>query len=86
VAAGCKGCHVEAGESVAPSLRGLYGGEVQLEGGVTVVADEEYLRESILSPGAKLVEGYREIMPEFQGLLTEDQVDALIAYLRTLAD
>ena len=85
VASGCKGCHEDAGESIAPSLVGLYGRDVLLEGGDTVLAGEDYLRESILFPSARLVEGYAPIMPGFQGLLTDEQVDELIAYIRSLA-
>jgi len=85
-ASGCSGCHVEPGGAVAPSLLGLYGSEVLLEDGETVVADEAYLRESIVSPGTKLVSGYQRLMPEFQGLLTDEQVDALIAYIRSPGD
>jgi cytochrome c oxidase subunit 2 len=76
---------VEADRVVAPRLEGLYGDEVRLEGGETVVADEAYLRESILLPGARIVDGYPAIMPEFQGKLAADEVDALIGYIRSLA-
>ncbi len=86
VASGCRECHVEAGGAVAPRLEGLYGEEVRLEGGETVVADEAYLRESIVLPGARIVDGYQALMPEFQGILTADQVDAVISYIRSLAD
>jgi cytochrome c oxidase subunit 2 len=86
MASGCRGCHMEAGGAAAPRPEGLYGEDVRLEGGEIVVADEAYLRESILRPGAKIVEGYPGRMPESRGILTADQVDALIIYVRSLAD
>jgi cytochrome c oxidase subunit 2 len=79
---GCSGCHSEAAGAKAPRLEGLYGTEVRLESGEVVLADEAYLRESILLPRAKLVDGYPPIMPEFQGRLTETQLDGLIEYIR----
>jgi cytochrome c oxidase subunit 2 len=70
----------------APSLEGVYGSEVDLEGGETVVADEAYLRESILSPGAKIVRGYQPIMPDFSSQLSEAEVEALVGYIRALGE
>jgi cytochrome c oxidase subunit 2 len=78
---GCVDCH-EAGH--APSLQGLFGQPVLLSDGSTVVADENYLRESILSPSAKIVAGYQPIMPSFNGRLSEDDILALIAYLQSI--
>jgi cytochrome c oxidase subunit 2 len=78
---GCVDCH-EAGH--APSLQGLFGQPVLLSDGSTVVADENYLRESILSPSAKIVAGYQPIMPSFNGRLSEDDILALIAYIRSI--
>jgi hypothetical protein len=53
---------------------------------VVVVADDTYLRDSILNPAARVVDGYQPIMPTFKGLLSEDQVMSLIAYIKTLDD
>jgi len=78
---GRKGRHGER----APTLAGVYGRHVQLADGSTIVADEEYLRESILNPGAKIVAGFEPIMPIFQGQVDEEGVLALIAYIRSLA-
>jgi cytochrome c oxidase subunit 2 len=64
---------------------GLYGSKVRLQGGQTVVADDNYLRESILDPKTKIVEGYGPDMPVFQGLVNEEQVLQLIAYIKSLA-
>jgi cytochrome c oxidase subunit 2 len=58
---------------------------VLLDDGSTVVADDNYIRESIVNPGAKIVAGYKPIMPTFQGILTEDQVLALISYIKSLS-
>jgi cytochrome c oxidase subunit II len=64
---------------------GVFGKPVLLEDGRTVTADENYVRESILNPGAKVVSGFRPIMPTFQGLVSEEQVNALVAYVKSLS-
>ena len=58
---------------------------MQLEDGRTVTADENYLRECILDPGAKRVKGFQAIMPTFQGLVSEEQVNALVAYMKSIS-
>jgi cytochrome c oxidase subunit 2 len=63
----------------------VYGQPVQLEDGRTVTADENYLRECILDPGAKRVKGFQPIMPTFQGLVSEEQVNALVAYIKSIS-
>jgi cytochrome c oxidase subunit 2 len=82
---GCAGCHLQAGTGPAPSLAGLFGKRVKLATGEIVPADEAYIRESILAPQAKLVAGYPPIMPAFKGLVSEDQLVQLIAYIKSLA-
>jgi cytochrome c oxidase subunit 2 len=67
-----------------PKLEGVYGSQVKLADGRTVVADDNYLRESILNPTAKVVAGYDPVMPAFQGQVTEEQLAQLIAYVRSL--
>ena len=57
----------------------------QLEDGGVVTADENYLRESILTPEAKVAAGYQPVMPAFQGLVTEEQLLALIEYIKSLS-
>jgi cytochrome c oxidase subunit 2 len=82
----CVSCHGE-GQGPgprAPGLRGVYGSKVKLNGGLTVVADDAYIRESILDPQAKIVAGYGPIMPTFQGVISEDQLLQLIAYVKSL--
>lgn len=81
---GCANCHRTDGKGRGPSLVGVAGEMVELERGGKVLADEEYLRESILNPQAKLVAGYQGIMPVFQGLVSEDQLLQLIEYLKSI--
>ena len=78
---GCVECH-EAGR--APNLHGLFGQPVLLSDGSTVIAEEGYIRESILAPTAKIVNGYQPIMPSFAGRLTEDELLQLIAYIKSI--
>ena len=66
-----------------PNLQGVFGKPVLLEDGRIVTADENYLRESILDPGAKVVKGFKPVMPTFQGLVSEEQVNALVAYVKS---
>jgi cytochrome c oxidase subunit 2 len=68
----------------APQLEGLYGNQVRLIDGRTLVADDNYIRESILNPAAKIVAGWQPIMPTYQGQVTEEQLAQLIAYVRSL--
>ncbi len=80
----CNTCHIANGTGRAPSLNGLFGANVLLADGSTVVADEAYIRESILQPKAKIVAGYQPVMPTFQGLVTEEQIGNLTAYIKSL--
>jgi len=68
-----------------PNLTGVFGKPVLLEDGRTVTADENYVRESILSPTAKVVSGFKPIMPPFQGIVSEEQLNALVAYVKSLS-
>ncbi len=80
----CTTCHVSDGSGRAPSLNGVYGAKVLLADGSTVTADDAYIRESILSPQAKIVAGYQPLMPSFQGQLTEEQIIDLTAFIKSL--
>jgi cytochrome c oxidase subunit 2 len=80
----CITCHISDGKGRAPSLNGVFGGQVRLADGSTVTADESYIRESILNPNAKIVAGYQPLMPTFQGQLTEEQTLDLISYVKSL--
>jgi len=81
---GCSGCHAGSEVIRAPSLVGVYGSTVPLDGGGTVLADEQYLRDSILLPNAQIVAGYAPVMPSFAGHISEDDLMALIAYLKSI--
>ena len=82
---GCVTCHRTDSQGRGPNLQGVFGKPVQLEDGRSVMADENYIRECILDPGAKRVKGFQPIMPTFQGLVSEEQVNALVAYVKSLA-
>jgi len=82
----CSTCHTDASQGRGPSLKGTYGHQVALQGGQTATMDDAYIRESILEPQAKVVAGYQPIMPTFQGLVTEEQLLQLIAYVKSLGD
>jgi cytochrome c oxidase subunit 2 len=80
---GCSACHESSQVVHAPSLLGLYGQSVTLQSGRVVTADDDYLRDTMLHPAKNLVAGYPPIMPPYQGVLTEEQVIALIAYIKS---
>jgi cytochrome c oxidase subunit 2 len=89
----CVTCHSANAAARAPVLEGLYGRTVQLRDRPPVLADEDYIRESILKPDAKIVAGYEPIMPPFllkkspedkEGHLTEDELMKLIAFIKSL--
>src|SRR5450755_1460994 len=82
---GCATCHRFDTQGRGPNLTGVFGKPVLLEDGRTVVADENYVRESILNPGAKIVSGFKPIMPTFQGQVSEENLMALVAYVKSLA-
>jgi cytochrome c oxidase subunit 2 len=82
---GCQGCHsLDGSVLVGPTWLGLFGSERNLEDGSTVVADEAYLRSSILEPNAQIVAGFAGIMPAYQGVLSDEDVGAIIEYIKSL--
>lgn len=81
---GCSNCHHFEDAGHAPRLTDLYDRPVQLSDGQTTIADDAYIRRSILNPGAQIVYGYANIMPNFTGTISEEQVIALISYIRAL--
>jgi len=83
---GCSGCHVSSTIVHAPRLEGLYGRSVPLRNGQFVVADDAYLRDSILLSAKDIAAGYTNDMPSFQGRLAEDDVMKLIAYIKNLSN
>jgi cytochrome c oxidase subunit II len=82
---GCVTCHRSDTQGRGPNLVGVFGKPVLLEDGRTVTADENYIRESILEPGAKVVRGFKPVMPTFQGQVSDEQLNALVAYVKSLA-
>src|SRR5665213_902832 len=82
----CIPCHATNGTGLAPSLLGVYGHPVKLTTGESVMADDAYIKESILLPKAKVVLGYTPIMPSYQGQLTDEQINNLISYIRALGN
>ncbi|MGZ3693598.1 MAG: cytochrome c oxidase subunit II [Bdellovibrionota bacterium] len=81
----CVTCHtVNGAPLIGPSLKGVFGSEVELIGGTKVNADENYIRESIMDPMKKIVKGFAPAMPTFRGMLSDEEVNQLIAYLKTL--
>jgi cytochrome c oxidase subunit 2 len=82
---GCIACHsVDGTPGVGPTVKGLWGRTEKLQGGAAVLVDEEYVRESILAPGAKLAAGYDDVMPPIP--LEEREILGVIAYLQSLKE
>jgi cytochrome c oxidase subunit II len=82
----CGTCHRADGTGRGPSLQGLFGRRVALTTGDAVVADEGYIRESIVAPQSKVVAGYQPVMPTYQGLVSEEDIMRLVAYVKSLRD
>lgn len=83
---GCSTCHLLDQQGRCPNLRGLYNKPVLLNDGRTVIADDAYIRESILDPNAKIVAGFESgIMPVFKGQISEEGVIQLIAFIKSLS-
>jgi cytochrome c oxidase subunit 2 len=81
----CITCHsIDGTKKAGPSLKGLMGRQTQLVGGKSIIADENYVRDSINNPQAEVVEGFAPVMPKFEGLIKERELQALIEYLKTL--
>ena len=80
----CNTCHRPDAQGRGPVLEGLFGKQVQLQSGEVVTVDEAYIRESILTPSARVTAGFQPIMPTFQGLVSEEQLLALVEYVKSL--
>jgi cytochrome c oxidase subunit II len=81
---GCAGCHLGSGTVRAPSLTGLYGSPVPLSDGTTVIADDRYIRDSIMYPKQQVVASFEPVMPSFANVLSEDDLVRLVAYIHSL--
>jgi len=83
----CVTCHSADGAAGAgPTFKGIWGTQEPLADGTTVLVDENYIRESILEPGAKVVSGFQPVMPTYTGILDDEQISALIAYIKSLGE
>ena len=83
---GCVQCHsLDGSANVGPTFRELFGHAVALKGGGEVTADENYIRQSILEPMADIVAGYEPVMPTYAGKLKDQEITAIIAYLKTIS-
>lgn len=80
----CSNCHHFDGHGPGPDLRGLYNRPVRVGDGSTMIADDTYIRQHILQPKVNVVYGFQPIMPSFQGQLSEDDLLALIAYIKAI--
>jgi len=82
---GCAGCHSTDGTRlVGPTFKGVWGSEERLDDGSTVTVDDNYVRESIEIPGAKIVSGYAPQMPSYQGQLSEEEMGNIIEFIKSL--
>jgi len=82
---GCASCHAGGATQRGAKLEGIFDKEIKLVGGQTVVANEDYIRNSILNPGGQIVEGFQPIMPTFKGQVTEEQLVSIVAYIKSLS-
>ena len=80
----CNTCHYPDSSARAPILYGLFGTDEEMADGSRVLVDENYLRESILNPTARIVAGYQALMPTYQGQVGEEELIQLIAYIKGL--
>jgi cytochrome c oxidase subunit II len=82
---GCMACHsIDGAAGIGPTMKGLFGATRNFTDGSSAVADESYLRESILVSNARIVAGYPPAMPNYTGVLSDRQVDALVEYIKEL--
>ena len=82
---GCTACHsTTGGIIVGPTWQNLFGKTETLDDGSQVVVDEAYIRESILNPRAKIVQGFQPVMPSFT--LSDGDIEALIAFIKSLSE
>ena len=82
---GCVACHsIDGADGVGPTWKGLFGKNRISADGTSILADENYIKESILYPGEKIVEGYGPVMPSYKGLLEDSDITAIIEYIKSL--
>ena len=84
---GCKACHsLDGSKLVGPSLKDVYGHEFLLTDGRTVLADDAFIKESILEPNATVIDGYQPVMTPYAGILGDREIEAIIEFLKTISD
>ena len=84
---GCKTCHtIDGNKLVGPSFKNVYGHQFDTREGVKITADDAYIKESILKPNVSVIAGFEPVMTPFEGRITDKEIAALTAYLRTLSD
>jgi cytochrome c oxidase subunit 2 len=84
-AKGCATCHsIDGSTKVGPTFKGLYGTQVELSTGKFILADENFIRDHIYNPQSNTVKGYNPVMPTFKGLITETEMNALIAFIKSI--
>ena len=82
---GCLACHsLDGTAKIGPTLKGLYGKKIVFADGTSTTADDNYIRESILDPNAGVVKGFQPVMPTFKGVLKDEDITAIIVYIKTL--
>jgi cytochrome c oxidase subunit 2 len=82
---GCLACHsVDGSAKVGPTWKGLFGSTMAFTDGTSALVDEQFLKEYILTPNLKIIKGFQPIMPAFKGIMKDDDVTAIIAYIKTL--
>lgn len=81
---GCQACHLPTPSTIAPSLYGIWGKEVELADGSSAVMDEAYVRRSIMDPTAQIVKGFAPAMPNYGSMISETELDQLVAYLEAI--
>jgi len=84
---GCKACHsLDGTKIVGPSFRNVYGFEFLTAGGETIVADDAYIKESILTPNVSVIDGFQPVMTPYAGKLDDREIEAITEFLKTLSD
>lgn len=84
LAQGCAACHMQGSSELAPQLNGIYGTMQTMNDGAEVMADDAYLRESIMHPQTRIVKGYAAAMPSYASVLSAGQIEELVAYIRSM--
>lgn len=84
---GCRACHsLDGSKLVGPSFKNLYGHEFDTREGVRITADDAYIRASILTPNVSVIAGFEPVMTPYEGKITDKEIEAITAWLRTLSD